>query len=93
MMGRFQMNFIAVISAFRVGRFCVFLGDRVLLYATEASISGRIDPSWLRISAGMVLYWFFVDVINLLLLSGLHFLLVRGKYDCKLISTLKRKEK
>ena len=64
------MNFMALISALSVRTCSIFLEDPVLSFATEDSISGRIDPSRLRISAGMVLFWLSENVIILYTCPG-----------------------
>lgn len=53
MMGRFQINFMALISDLRVCSFPVFWEGHLLSWASEASILGRIDSTRLSISAGM----------------------------------------
>ena len=59
-MGRFRINFIALISAASGSTGSVFVEETTLLLLAEASISGTKDSSRLRISAGMVLCLFVI---------------------------------
>lgn len=53
-MGRFQMNFMALISDLSESEASALIGEPSLALATEALICGTEDSSRLRISAGMV---------------------------------------
>lgn len=54
MMGRFQMNFMALISDLEASRCCVCREGPTFLFVNEASMLGMKDPSRLRISAGIL---------------------------------------
>lgn len=60
-MGRFQINFMALISDLSESETSALIEGPMLALATEALICGIEDSSRLRISAGMVSSCLFVN--------------------------------